>query len=156
MNRLIGLADRIQAELIELEQVVGRVKEAWQRAKRTGDEYYLDSVALNLHGLYTGLERIFELVAEIVDGTLPTGENWHQALLIQMSKEVPEVRPAVISASTCQRLSEYRGFRHVVRNVYTFHFDPTKVEKLVEGADPVFDQAKNEVLAFARFLRNAE
>jgi hypothetical protein len=47
-----------------------------------------------------------------------------------MTKEVPGIRPAVVSMTTCQRLDEYRGFRHVVRNVYTYQFDPVKVEKL--------------------------
>jgi hypothetical protein len=152
---LRGLAERIQAELGELEQVVGRVNEAWQRAQRTADDFYLDSVALNLHGFYTGLERIFTLVAETVDGSMPTGENWHQALLAQMAKEMPAMRPAVISLTTCKRLNEYRGFRHVVRNVYTFHFDPAKVEKLVQEVELVFAQAKSEMRAFARFLANA-
>ncbi len=152
IDRLRGLVERITVELSELEQVVGRVREAWQRAQRTEDNFYLDSVALNLHGFYTGLERIFTLIAETVDGVMPTGENWHQTLLAQMAKEIPGIRPAVISSVTYQRLSEYRGFRHVVRNVYTFHFDPAKVEKLVQGAEPVYHQVQSELLAFARFL----
>lgn len=78
-------------------------------------------MALNLHGFYSGIERIFERLVETLDGNLPKGENWHQALLVQMSKEVTGIRPAVISLQTLKRLDEYRGFRHVVRNVYNFH-----------------------------------
>lgn len=85
---LKGLAERIKQEIVELELVVSRLQEAWQRALRSGDDFYLDSVALNLHGFYSGIERIFERLAETLDGSLPKGENWHQALLIQMSKEV--------------------------------------------------------------------
>jgi len=50
---------------------------------------------------------------------MPAGEHWHQLLLEQMASEIGGVRPAVISDATRQALDEYRGFRHVVRNVYT-------------------------------------
>jgi hypothetical protein len=138
--------------LLDLDRVVSRVGEGWRRAQRSADDYYLDGVALNLHGFYAGLERIFELIATTVDGVKPKGENWHQVLLQQMAREMPPVRPAVISEATCKRLDEYRGFRHVVRNVYTFKFDPAKVGKLVDGLPQLFSQARVELLAFAEFL----
>ena len=82
----------------------------------------------------------------------PKGENWHKALLQQASNEVPGVRPAVITQETCERLEEYLGFRHIVRNVYVFKFDPAKVESLVNKSAPVFTQIKEELLAFGKFL----
>ena len=69
-----------------------------------------------------------------------------------MSKEVSGIRPAVISPQTLKRLDEYRGFRHVVRNVYTFHFDEAKLEKLVLGTGDTFAHVRAEILAFADFL----
>jgi hypothetical protein len=147
-----GLTERIRQELLEIDQVVTRLLAAWQRAQRSGDDFYLDSVALNLHGFYSGIERIFERLVVNLDGNLPIGENWHQALLVQMSKEVAGVRPAVISLQTLKRLDEYRGFRHVVRNVYTFHFDEAKLEKLVLKSEDTFTQLRAEILAFADFL----
>lgn len=97
MDRLRLLAQRIRANLDDLEQVVDRIAVGWQRTWQTNDDYYLDSVALNLHGFYSGVERIFELVAENVDRLLPQGENWHQLLLQQMAQELPGIRPALIS-----------------------------------------------------------
>jgi hypothetical protein len=44
-----------------------------------------------------------------------------------MTTEILPLRPAVISDETREALDEYRGFRHVVHNVYTFKFDPLKV-----------------------------
>ncbi len=153
---LINLAHRIRRELIELEHVLARISEGWQRARRLNDDYYLDSVALNLHGFYSGLERVFALIAETIDGSLPQGENWHLLLLQQMTEETPRVRPAVISREISQRLNEYRGFRHVVRNVYTYKFDPSKVEKLVLSADDLFAQLRAELEAFASFLEQGQ
>ena len=47
-EQLRVLAGRIRNELRELTRVVKRIEEGWQRAQRYTDDYYLDSVALNL------------------------------------------------------------------------------------------------------------
>jgi len=151
-NQLHRLAHRIRDEIQELAWVVQRIETGWERAQQSNDDYYLDGVGLNLHGFYSGLERIFELIATRIDGAKPTGENWHQALLQQMTTEVPGIRPAVISQATFNQLDEYRGFRHVVRNVYTYKFDPAKIQKLVTNAPGLFLQIQAELLAFAAFL----
>jgi uncharacterized protein YukE len=74
-NRLLKLSERIQSEVVDLESVIDRIQEGWQRSKRSGDDFYLDSVALNLHGFYSGLERIFELIASSVDSSKPNDKE---------------------------------------------------------------------------------
>lgn len=153
MNKeLVRLVERIRLEVAELEGVLLKIEEGWKRFKSYGDSYYLDSVALNLHGFYSGLERIFELIAVNIDGNRPGGQNWHQELLMQMNVEMPELRPAVISDSSYEMLNDYRGFRHVVRNTYTYKFDPMKLQGLVEKCTGLFLQVNEELLAFANFL----
>lgn len=151
-EELEKLAERIRQELGEISRVVTRTSEGWERARRSNDDYYLDSVALNLHGFYSGFERLFTQIAEVVEGDLPHGESWHQLLLRRMMTEVPMIRPAVISKETGAKLDDYRGFRHVVRNVYAYKFDPDKLEKLVRSVPDLFAQLKAELLAFAAFL----
>ena len=151
-ERLLKLAQRISDALSELERVVKRAQEGWRRVQQSSDDFYLDGVALNLHGFYAGLERLFELIATTIDGTLLQGANWHQVLLQQMAAEIPEVCPAVISEGTSEALDGYRGFRHVVRNVYTLQFDAATVQRLVEEAPTVFAQVRSELLAFAALL----
>jgi hypothetical protein len=154
-DTIARLATRIREEAEDIEGVTKRMEEGWRRFRVSGDDYYLDGVALNLHGFYSGLERIFELVAEVVDGKVPKGENWHQMLLEQMANDVPPVRPAVISEPVFKRLNEFRGFRHIVRNVYTYKFDPEKVKKLVKEAPRLYLQVRQELLAYAEFLEQA-
>ena len=113
------LALHIRYELAEVQRVLCRVEEGWRRAHSSADDYYLDAVALNLR------------IGTVVDGARPCGEYWHQALLQQMADEIPDVRPAVISPRTHELLEPYRGFRHVARNIYTFHLDAAKLEHLV-------------------------
>ncbi|GFN24291.1 hypothetical protein [Thermanaeromonas sp. C210] len=151
-KKYLALAGRIREEIVEIKQAVDRARNGWDRYKLTGDDFYLDSVAFNLHSFYTGLERIFELIAVNVEQSKPEGENWHQELLRQMAVEIELIRPPVISRETRISLDEYRGFRHVVRNVYTFHLSPARIEPLLDNLPRVFDRAKKEMECFLSFL----
>jgi hypothetical protein len=146
------LAERIRLEMTDLELTVDRATSGVIRAKQYQDDIYLDGIALNLHAFYTGMERLFEKIAVGVDGQLPQGANWHKVLLIQMGRDVPGLRPAVISEEIHVFLDEYRGFRHVVRNIYTYKFDPVRIDTLARNAKHLFEQLKREMLAFADFL----
>lgn len=149
---LQGVADRIRRELKDLERVVNRIAKGWEFAVRGEDDIYMDSVAFNLHGFYTGLERIFSVIAEYLDGRLPQGAFWHQQLLEQMTTANPPFRPAVLSLSVGERLNDFRGFRHVVRNVYYYRLDPKRIERLVNATPGLYAQLSAELLAFAAFL----
>lgn len=148
----LAVAGRIRQELQELTEVVERTTNIWQRASRSADDYYVDATALNLHGFYAGVERIFEIIADRIDRAKPTGAYWHQELLQQMAAEIPRVRPAVLSSETRDKLDRYRGFRHVVRNVYTFNLDAEQVEVLVRQLQPTMDRVSHDLLEFADFL----
>lgn len=147
-----ALAARIRAELVELERVVQRAEHLLAKMHHQNDEDYLDGVALNLHGFYAGVERIFEEIAREIDGSLPTGPDWHRNLLQQMSAEVTDTRPTVIEAKTRHCLDEYRGFRHVVRNVYTFNLRPSRLEELVDELRSCYNAFVQEVTIFCGFL----
>jgi len=49
-------------------------------------------------------------------------------------------------------LDEFLRFRHVVRNIYAFHFDPERIERLVTQMQPALEQARTELLQFVSFL----
>lgn len=75
-----ALIARIHSYLDELVQVIDRVELLSGKAVSTGDDDYWDGVALNLHGFYSGVERIFEDIARSMDETTPEGLDWHRAL----------------------------------------------------------------------------
>ena len=154
-GEFLDLIRRIQLELGEIQVVLTRIHTRWNDARRSNDDVYLDSVALNLHGFYSGFERVFIQIAETVDVNVPRGDNWHELLLRQMLSEIPRIRPAVISAETGRLLDELRRFRHVVRNVYTHKFNPEKIEILVKSAADVYERLKTELITFADFLEQA-
>lgn len=151
-TELDALASRIRLELSEIKRTVDRVQAGWRASKRSSDDLYLDAVALNLHGFYGRFERSFELIAKVIDDSRPRSAEWHPELLVQMSTEIPGVRPSVISTASVARLDEYRKFRHLVRNVYTFKFEPSQMEHLVEQAPTLYDDVRAEPLAFTDFI----
>jgi hypothetical protein len=154
INPFQTLIDRIRGEVVDLDQVVRRASEVWPLAQPVSDEQaiYIDSVALNLHSLYSGLERLFELIARQVDRQLPEGANWHHELLRQMTNDVPDARPAVISEETAVALDEFRRFRHLVRNAYTIHLDPHKMQALLKSLPELWLKVRAELLAMADYL----
>lgn len=152
MNQALSkIAQNITDEFGDLEQVVHRTERAWVQFQQVNNDLYLDSVALNLHGFYSGLERLFEQIAREIDKELQ-GANWHQRLLEQMSVEKLNFRPPVISQESYQVLDEYRGLRHIVRNFYAFRFDADRLQPLAEILPEAFAQVRSELLAFAAFL----
>jgi len=129
-----------------------RTRSGLAKANTSGDDDYLDGAALNLHGFYAGIERIFEDIARSLEKTVPDGPEWHQNLLLQMSAEMVSIRPRVISAETRACLEEYRGFRHVVRNVYTFNLRPARLDELVAGLGACFRLVTDDLERFSAFL----
>lgn len=148
------LAKRIRDEVAELERSVNRASRAWQAATtaKTDQDIYMDSIALNLHSFYSGFERLLEFTAYQLDGGPPKGPSWHKDLLQQMSTDLPGIRPPMISRPTADEMDEFRRFRHVVRNVYAEHLDPTRIGKLVEQLSTLWRQLQAELESFASFL----
>ncbi len=121
-------------------------------ASRDGDDLFVDAAALNIHGFYAGLERIFTVVAQRIDASLPGGPNWRQDLLRQMTAEMPGVRAAVLAPDLFPTLDRYRGFRHVVRNVYACVLDPRLVAVLVDDLPETSERVRMQLAAFADAL----
>ena len=144
------LTSRVQQSLLDLEAVIDRTSLLMGKALKKNDDGYLDGVALNLHGFYTGVEQIFEDIARTIDRSLPSG--WHHDLLLQMSGELKSVRPPVISRETRHCLDEYRSFRHVVRNIYTFNLKSPRIQNLAEQLHDCYLKVKDDLDDFMLFL----
>jgi len=150
------MARRIEDEVGDLERVVARARRSWDKTllAAADQDIFVDSTALNLHGFYSGIERLFEIIARRVDGGLPEGEAWHQVLLQQMAEDRPSVRPTVISQETVRDLDDLRRFRHLVRNVYAEHLDPQRMTQLMARLPILWARLAPELLAFSQFLRS--
>ena len=163
ITRYIALQQRIRQEIADIELCVSIVNKHWAKhgAKHgatmdesgTDKSAYLYSVAFNLHSFYAGIERIFELIANEIDGGVMGGESWHNNLLRQMAVDLPGVRPTVLSTETAETLAEYLRFRHLIRNIYVFRLDVTRMGHLAQGIDAVWTNLQHELDRFIAYLQ---
>ena len=143
------LVAEINDELSKLEELAGKLS---SQKGRTGDDEVAESSALRLHNFYTGCERIFKLIASGVNGGVSTDIDWHKRLLNQVSIEIADLRPKVISPRTRFELEKLLRFRHLVRNIYGFELESDRVEELLNLTLDLFPRFKKEIEAFAEFL----
>ena len=149
-------ARRIRDELPQIATIVSQAQRDWREFVRTGDDAYLKATAYDLHGFYTGNEKVLESVAGTIDDRVPRGENWHRALLRQMCEEISGVRPALFSSEAGDLLDEFLRFRHRIRNIYSFNLVPEKVQDLVERLPAALERIGEELSDFALFLEQAK
>ncbi len=149
--------ERIANELRDVTRAAEKARHAFQLANRGGadESLYLDSTALNLHGFYSGVERLFEWLAKEFDGTVPSSFMWHRELLSQMELVIPNIRPAVIRTETRVALEEFLKFRHVVRNVYTWEFSGGRIKDLIDRLPQTLRDLEIDLARFREFLTAA-
>jgi hypothetical protein len=152
MEIAVKEADRIRNELMQIERAVSNAQDDWNKFIRTGDDAFLKAAAFDLHSFYTGIENIFYSVADTIDDNTPQGQNWHKAILSQMTREIENIRPALLSEESAVMLDEYLRFRHRIRNIYSFNLVPDRIKGLVEKLPSVFHDVQTNLIDFAQFL----
>lgn len=119
-----------------------------------GDTFLLRAAGSILHDFYVAVENIFEIVAREIDETLPADQTWHRKLLLQMSLDIPDVRPPLISRETALKIDEFRAFRHVFRNVYGFNLSAERIVDLLNKFPHTADCLELEVYDFIKTMKN--
>lgn len=154
MTEYLAMSAVLRQKLLDLLRLVERIETLLQKSNLSKDDDYIDGIALHLQGFYTTIEQMLEAIAAAFGERLPAGANWHQNLLLQMSIPIPDLRPAVISQETRQKLDEYRGFRHVVRNVYTLNLRPSRVRELVGTLRDCYEFLADDLEKFCEFMES--
>jgi len=70
--------------------------------------------------------------------------------------ECPGVRPAVISEDTFRSLDDYRAFRHLFRNIYTYRIEPKRIFELIDVLVGTWEMTKRDLEKFLVFLERVE
>ena len=96
-----------------------------------------------VHDAYNGVEEVMKTLAAEIDDTVPAGADWHRELLLQLAADLPEGRPAALSAAVVPDLNEGRAFRHLVRHRYGTELDRRRTLDALatmSRALPLFEQ----------------
>lgn len=151
--RFAALAEAIEEELGHLEQLMTDAAELRPRLVSAPGSLDRRAAGSILHDLYNGAERVFERIARTLDGGVPSGTDWHVALLRQMTYDIAGVRPAVISEDLADALDEYLRFRHVFRNVYGRRLRWERMSALIDRLEETHDALAAQLRAFTAWLR---
>jgi len=149
LKRLIA---EIQIDLDALEEIFYNVTDIYEQISNEPTEHQKMAIAGYLHHFYTGVETIHQRIAQTLEGDVPSGSQWHRELLTDMSIELPDVRPRVISNETKDSIHEYLSFRHVFRHGYALKLDWSRLKLLTEKLESVFKQYKSDLEKFLSHL----
>jgi hypothetical protein len=119
------------------------------------DSFFLRSIGSVLHDFYVAVENTLKIICSEVDEKLPEGSNWHIMLLKQASYEIPDIRPAVISKHTMDKLDKFRAFRHIFRNVYGYNLDSRRIKELLLELPETVELFTEDVMTFMNILEQA-
>ena len=122
----------LRARCGEIDRIVNRIEER----RRTFDRHAaaeVDSLAYQLHNLYSAFEQLFDEVARFFENRIDEA-RYHADLIRRMRLEIRGIRPALLCEATASDLDELRRFRHLFRHAYAMDLDPTKVAKLAAKA----------------------
>ena len=147
---LIRIRKEIEVEL----SAVKRVKEDYQSIPHDLVTWIkVRTKASLLHDFYTGIEKIFSRIAQELNGGLPNSEQWHRDLLKDMTLELEDIRPPVISEELYKDLLPYLRFRHLFRNLYGFELEWEKMEDLDKGFEKISKLFFEEIDVFLGWLK---
>ena len=109
--------NRVHADL----EKSGKLLEKWDR----DDEVYykfVETAATELHGLYTGTEKIFTRIIVFNTGQRPEGKDFHKSILKTVHEELK-----LTSDETNEFLEELTSFRHLFRHAYGIELNPAEI-----------------------------
>jgi hypothetical protein len=109
---------------------LARVEELRPLDLGRADPGSLARAAVAIHHGYGAIESALERVARLIEGSLPTGRDWHVALLENMSLDIEGVRPRVLSDESLQLLRNLLAFRHFFRHAYAVSLQAPRLDAL--------------------------
>jgi len=117
------------------------------------DVYQKAVIGYFLHNFYNACESIFMTIYRFFENDLDP-RQWHKSLLRRMKLDIEEVRPAVISEELYEVLNDFRAFRHVFRNLYSFELDWQREKVVADRFDTAVDGLQKEIEDFISFLQD--
>ncbi|MCE0523364.1 MAG: hypothetical protein LV480_10695 [Methylacidiphilales bacterium] len=121
------LVEDIENDLHRLTRVHTALEKSLQLLEkwdRTDDLYYkfVEAASTELHGLYTGSEKIFERIIIFNKGQKPQGKDFHKSILKTIHEELK-----LTSDDTTEFLEGLSSLRHLFRHAYGIELNPAEI-----------------------------
>lgn len=147
--RLRQLAGHLTADREDLDRILGEAARCLEDLSQREPTYLEVRGAGDIvHDFYNVVEHFFERVAVELNGGLPAGPDSHAQLLRRMSRDVDDVRPAVVDESLRSSLHPYLRFRDLFRRGYGFSLEWSKLAPLLEGMQELSAEVRRQFDGF--------
>lgn len=143
--RIAVLKAEVDSRMREIETIYERIEERRARYSETAEG--IDSMAYQIHNLYSAFEQQFETVAGFFENRLEE-QRYHVDLLRRMRLEIDGIRPALVSDEAFVLLDELRRFRRFFRHAYTTDLNPDNLVDLLSKAERLKPVHLREVAGF--------
>jgi hypothetical protein len=135
------------AKLEQLAQVFATVRKKLDLQSTEISVYDRGAIGYLLHNFYNGCENMFRRIAAFFENDIGT-DTWHADLLRRMKLNIEGYRPAVIDDELYRLLQDFRGFRHVFRNAYSFELDWERERLVALRFETTLSLVREQVVAF--------
>ncbi len=143
-----ALKQQVEDELRAMDEAVQAIHRVAQRMPHPTDMDLVVAAGKYLDDFYNGAERTFERICVWLEGSIPSGEDWHKQLLEHMTEGVAGVRFPLLDEDLAKRLEEFLKFRHRFRHRYGYELVWDKMLPLVEEAPKVLSDLKTALERF--------
>ena len=143
--RIAVLKAEVDSRMREIETIYERIEERRARFSETAEG--IDSMAYQIHNLYSAFEQLFETVVHFFENRLEE-QRYHVDLLRRMRLEIEGIRPVLVSDEAYILLDELRRFRHFFRHAYTADLKPENLEDLLSKAERLRPVHRRDVAEF--------
>lgn len=150
-NPYLALKEQLEDELAALETTNSDLATALACYTTVPEDFAVRTLASYINDFYRRCERMSERVAISLDGGVPQGVNWHQALLRQVADAGID-RPPLWSGSLLLDLDEYRKFRHIVHHKYGNELKVDYVVSLAEMAPVIMTGVQQAIAVYGNWL----
>jgi hypothetical protein len=151
-QEFVILQTDIAAQLAQIDDVFAKLEDRAQDFD-ADDTRHLESVAYQIHNVYSVTEDLLRLIAAHFENQISDAARWHSALLLRMTQPVSGVRPAPLTRETYLLLDALRGFRHFFRHAYFASVDPTLLQINLHKARQSHSLLHSDLSAFLEQLK---
>ena len=143
--RIAVLKAEVDSRMREIETIYERIEERRARFSETAEG--IDSMAYQIHNLYSAFEQLFETVVHFFENRIEE-QRYHVDLLRRMRLEIEGIRPVLVSDEAYILLDELRRFRHFFRHAYTADLKPENLVDLLSKAERLRPVHRRDVVEF--------
>lgn len=148
-KELIIVRSEIKYQIGIIEMIFDKIADRKQHKNEISG---LESLAYQLHNLYSAFEDLFLIVAKYFENTIEDQSRYHIELLRRMVIDIEGVRPPLLKQQTMNWLDELRAFRHVFRHAYSYDLDKNKLQFVIEATEKIKICYKDDVDRFLEKL----